>query len=40
MVEEEHKNPVIYENEVPFDLQEMLRDESEDEEDQVNFELD
>ena len=37
---EESKHPDIYENDTPYDLHEMLKDESEDEEEQLNFELD
>ena len=40
MVTEEDKNPEIYKEETPFNLHEMLKDESEDEEEQLNYELD
>ena len=38
--EERYRNPVIYKEKKAFDLHEMLKDESEDEEDQQNYELD
>ena len=40
MVTEEVRNPEIYKLNGPFDLHEMLKDESEDEEEQINYELD
>ena len=40
MVAEEERNPEIYKTDGPFDLHEMLKDESEDEEEQINYELD
>ena len=40
LINEEDRNPEIFKEETPFDLHEMLKDESEDEEEQLNYELD